>query len=241
MKVIILAGGKGERLRPLTHTVPKPMIRINNKPLVEYSIDLFKKNKLTDITLTICHLPQVLKRYFGTGNKFGIKISYFIEKPIKPLGTAGALALLQDKPTQSFIVCSGDTIRSCNINKIIKFHKNKKGIATICAYNNKKQNPKSIIKFNKNDRILKFVERPSKLPKDIIWSNASLYILEPEILQFIPKDKPSDFGKDIFPKLLKNKKKLFVYKEKGYFLDIGTNDKIEIAQNDIKNRSLSFK
>ncbi len=240
MKVVILAGGKGERLRPFTKGVPKPMIRINKKPLVEHSIDLFKKYGITDIIFTLCYLPQVIEKYFGIGKKFGIQSSYVIEKSEKPLGTAGALTLIEKTLTETFIVCSGDIIRSCNIQDIINFHKSKKGVATICVYDNKRPIPKSYVDFNKNNLISKFVERPSQLPKGTIWSNASLYVCEPEILQFIPKKRASDFGKDIFPKLLEKGKKLYAYEEKGYFLDIGTKEKIEIAQEDIKNGSLNI-
>ncbi len=103
MKVVILAGGKGERLRPFTKGVPKPMIRINKKPLVEHSIDLFKKYGITDIIFTLCYLPQVIEKYFGIGKKFGIQSSYVIEKSEKPLGTAGALTLIEKTLTETLL------------------------------------------------------------------------------------------------------------------------------------------
>src|SRR6185503_13496679 len=129
MKVIILAGGKGERIRPITNSIPKPMIPINNKPLVEYCIDLFKKYGFTDITFTLFYLPNIIKKYFGKGKKFAINCSYIVENPDKPLGTAGAIAHIKNKLEDTFIICSGDSLRSCNIAEIVKFHKQKRGIA----------------------------------------------------------------------------------------------------------------
>ena len=240
MKIIIQAGGKGKRLGNSTTLIPKPMIKINNKPLIEYSLDLFKAQGFTDFIFTLCYLPKVIKKHYTNGEKFGINISYFIEKTKDPLGTAGALAFLNYKITDTFIVCSGDIIRSCNIKDILNFHKNKKGLATICVYRNIEPIPKSIISFNETFQITKFIERPKKKQSDEVWSNASLYVFEPEIFSLIPKNKFSDFGMDIFPKLLKNNKKLFAYKDIGYFLDVGTKEKIKIAEKDIRNKNFKI-
>ena len=236
IKAVILAGGRGERLKPLTNHIPKPMIRINNKPLLLYDIELFRNYGIVDIILSVCYLPQVIKNYFGNGKKFGINISYSLENKHKPLGTSGAIKKLQKKIRQTLILCYGDTLRQINIRKLLEFHREKKATATICIYENKRPNPKSSVIYDENNRIISFEERPKELKIAKVWSNAGLYVLEPEIFSYIPKTGPSDFGKDVFPKLLMNDSRIYAYIQKGYFLDIGTKEKIIIAENDIKER-----
>lgn len=235
MKIILLAGGKGERLLPLTNTLPKPMVKVGGKPLIEYTVNLFKKNGYKDFVFTLCYLPQKIKEYFGDGKKFGINTSYIIESENSPLGTAGALSELRGKIKDTFVVCAGDILRESNINSLIEFHKKKKAITTIGVYDNKKPNPKSIVTFNRMGRIIDFLERPRKLPLGKIWSNASLYILEPEVFDYIPNGIPSDFGKDVFPKIVSDKKKIYANIQTGYFLDVGTIEKLKRAEDDLRN------
>ena len=231
VKIIILAGGRGERLRPITNTIPKPMVEISGRPLLEHIIEHFKKNDLHDIILTVSYLAEVIQNYFGNGKKFGIRISYSKEK--KLLGTAGSIGKLRRIIHNTFIVASGDIIRYLNITDVLKFHKEKKGIATICIYKNFSVNPKSIIKINKVGKIISFIERPKDGKKDSVWSNASFYIFEPRIFDYIFENQPSDFGKDIFPALISSNQTIYGYIHEGYFQDIGTITKLQKVRKDV--------
>ncbi len=234
IKVIILAGGRGERLRPLTNTTPKPMIQINNKPILEYIISTFAKHNIRDIILSVCYLPNIITDYFGNGKKFGVNISYVYEDEGNPLGTAGSIAKLQKKLTNTFIVCYGDTLRNVSITKLLNQHELEKPIGTICVYKNATIKPKSSVIFNKQNTILSFVERPQNVMEKFYWSNAGLYVFEPEIFKYISQNKISDFGKNIFPLVLQEGKLVKAFVIDGYFLDIGTLEKVYIAENDIK-------
>lgn len=232
MKAIIVAGGKGERLRPLTDIIPKPMIDVAGKPILEYIINLFKKNGITDLIISICYLPEKVTKYFGNGNKFGVNIEYIYEKEDSPLGTAGNISTAKSYIDSTFIVTYADILRDLNIKDMIKFHEDKKAIATLNIYKRFGENPKSVVLYDKNNKITSFIERPSlsETKEDFVWSNGSFYIFEQNIFDYIPLNTFSDFGKDIFPHLLKERKNLFAYPSTGFFIDIGDHEKLAKAR-----------
>jgi NDP-sugar pyrophosphorylase family protein len=232
MKAIIIAGGKGERLRPLTNNLPKPMIEVAGKPILEHIITLFNKNGIRDFILALCYLPKKITSYFGNGKKFGVKITYTFEDINKPMGTTGAILQAKKYIESTFIVTYADILRELDIKNMIRHHKKKKAFTTINVYKRFGSDPKSMVIFNKDGRVEKFIERPKPqdLKDDFVWANGSFYIFEPEVFDFIPKDKPSDFGKDIFPKILKAGKPIFAYPSSGYFVDIGNLEKLEKAK-----------
>lgn len=236
MKAIIMAGGRGERLRPITDTIPKPMIDINGKPILEHITDLFKKFGIKNFIFSLYYLPHIITSYFGDGSKFGININYLIENPGQPMGTAGGIALAKKYINDTFIVTSGDILRKINIDEIVKFHKEKNSFATLNTYKRFGPDPKSMLVFNEENQITDFIERPKlaanhqSLSTNPIWVNGSFYVMEPEIFDFIPKDQESDFGKDIFPKLLVNNKKIYAFPTEDYFVDIGNLEKLEMAR-----------
>lgn len=231
MKAIIVAGGIGERLKPITNNIPKPMVRVNGQPILLHTINLFKKNGITDFIIALCFLPNVTTDFFGDGTKFGVNITYTYEDPKKPLGTAGAISLAKNLINDTFIVTYADILRDLDTRKMIALHKKSKAFATLNIYKRKSEDAKSMVLIDKNQKIVKFVERPQdSLGKKNIWSNGSFYIFEPEIFNFIPKGKKIDFGKDIFPQVLSSGKKLFAYPSKGYFVDIGNLKKLEYAR-----------
>ncbi len=240
MQAVILAGGKGERLRPTTNTLPKPMVKINGKPLLFYIIADLKRYGIKDIIITVCYRADIIKNYFGNGENFDVNISYITEQEDKPLGTAGALILLKGKIKNTFIVSAGDILRKLDVQNVLSFHKKKGGLITICVYKNINPNPKSIITFNEERRILQFVERPEIKPKNAVWSNASFYIFEPAIFSFIPKGGKTDFGKDIFSRLVKAQKPIYAYLQNNYFLDIGDIEKVKQANEDILKGKYKF-
>jgi len=235
MKVIIIAGGRGERLKPLTNTLPKPMISIGDKPILEHVINLFKRNGISDFIIALCYMPNPIINYFGDGSKFGIKITYTFEDPDSPLGTSGGILPAKELIADTFIVTYAD-IRNLYLKEMIKLHKKSKGIATINIYKHTGSNFKSNLKFNEDNTLTKFNElkKSQRLSRGFNWSNGSLYIFEPEIFKYIPKNSKSDFSKDIFPKLLKMNKKISVYPSDDYFIDLGTKESLEKISKDLK-------
>jgi NDP-sugar pyrophosphorylase family protein len=236
-KVVIIAGGKGERLRPLTNKIAKPMVTVGGKPILEHNLDLFKKYGFSDFIFALCYLPETITSYFGDGRKFGVNIDYTYEDPEKPLGTAGAVTLAKEKINDTFIVTYGDSIRVINVSEMLNFHKEKKAFATICIYKRFGPYPKSMIIFDESGRIKEFKERPKpeELKGDFVWANSALYIFEPGIFNYIEEGKQIDFGKDVFSALLADKKKIFAFPMKGYFIDIGNKEKLEKANKDYKD------
>lgn len=230
---VILAGGRGDRLK-LKKPLPKPMIKLNKKPLLEYVIRLFQKNNITHLIISVCYLPDVITEYFGDGKKFGVTISYIYENQNDPLGTAGSIAQLEEKLKSTFIVCYGDSLRNIDISTLLKQHFLAKPTTTICVYKNLKAHPKSAVVFDPKNTIRSFVERPSATKSSFIWSNAGFYVFEPEVFTYIPQNKKTDFGKDIFPAMIKDKRQLQAFILDGYFLDVGTKEKVSIAEKDIR-------
>lgn len=239
MKAIILAGGRGERLKSITRRVPKPMIEICGRPVLEHIISLFKKNGITDLIISLCYLPEKITSYFGTGNKFGVDIKYIYEDEDKPLGTAGAILKAKKNIKSTFIVAYGDILRELDIKKMINYHCKNKALATIAVYRNSNPNPKSEVQFDENGLITAFHERPEtkKLKHKVVWSNASFYVFEAEIFNFLPKNCVSDFGKNIFPKVLTSGKKVIAYEQKGYLFDIGDLAKLKKVKNYLLQRT----
>jgi NDP-sugar pyrophosphorylase family protein len=230
MKAVIVAGGKGERLRPFTNNLPKPMLAVGGKPIIEHTLNLFKKNGITDFIISLCYLPDKITDYFGNGQKFGVSINYIFEDENQPLGTAGNIAEAKKYIKSTFIVTYADILRDLSISDMVKFHYQKKAFATLNAYKRFGENPKSSITFNNQNKITSFTERPQKITSDYVWSNGAFYVFEPGIFDFIPQGTFTDFGKNIFPKLLQDKKNLFAYQSSGLFLDIGSEEKLSQAQ-----------
>lgn len=232
MKAVIIAGGKGERLRPLTNNVPKPMIEVSGKPVLEHVINLFKKYSIKEFVISVCYLQEKITSYFGDGSKFGVKIHYIFENPNNPLGTAGGLTQASKHIDGDFIVTSGDTLRKLDINAMIKHHKRKNAYATINVYKRYGKDPKSMILFNKNYKIYKFVERPQAkdIKDDFVWASGFFFVFKPQIFSYIPKNINSDLGKDVFPLLLKDGKNLYAFPTQDYFIDIGNLEKLEKAK-----------
>ncbi len=236
MKAIIVAGGRGKRLKPLTNKIPKPMVKVLGKPILLHIIELLKKNGVKNFIIALCFSPEVITQFFGDGKKFGVKIKYTYENPKKPLGTAGAISLARDLIDDTFIVTYADILRELNIKKMVQFHDKNKSFITLNVYKRESTNAKSKVVIDDQHRVIKFIERPKEdeLIDDYVWTNGSFYILEPEIFKFIPENKKSDFGSDIFPKLLASKKAFYTYTTTDYFIDIGDLKKLELARRTFK-------
>lgn len=219
MKAIIMAGGQGTRLRPLTCNIPKPMMPILGKPTMEYAVDLLKKHGITDIGVTLQYLPDEVINYFGDGKEFGVSLKYFIEE--HPLGTAGSVKNAENFLDESFVVISGDALTDIDLSKAIAYHKEKKSIATLLLKEVPVPLEYGVVVTDKDGRITGFLEKPS-------WSevfsdkvNTGIYILEPEVFTYYEKNQKFDFSNDLFPILLNYQKPLYGFVTDGYWCDIG--------------------
>lgn len=232
MKAIIVAGGRGERLKPITDKIPKPMVEVGGKTILEYTIDLLKNNGITDLIMALCYLPEVIVDFFSDGKKFGVNIQYTFEDPKYPLGSAGAIRESEKFVDDDFIVTYGDILRKLDIREMIKHHQNNNSIATINVYKRYGSDPKSMITFDSNDKVIEYKERPNSIEiKDkFVWANASFYIFKKKIFNFIGNDGPADFGKDVFPLMINKKEEIRVYRSEDYFIDIGNLEKLQIAK-----------
>lgn len=231
MKAVIMAGGEGTRLRPLTSNQPKPMMPIINKPVMEHIVNLLKKHNITDIVATLSFLPPLVKNYFGDGTDLGVHISYVTEEA--PLGTAGSVKNVEKYLNETFVVISGDALTDVDLTKAISFHRSKKALATLVLKSVENPLQFGVVVTNKEGRIQRFLEKPTwgQVFSDTV--NTGIYILEPQILKHIPAGEQFDFSHDLFPKLLKARRRLFGYVAEGYWWDVGNLEQYLKVQHDV--------
>lgn len=237
MQLVILAGGKGARLG-LTD-IPKPMCPIMGKPVLEYQIELAKKYGITEIFLLTGYLANVIKDYFGDGSKWGVKLHHIVET--NPLGTAGNFPSLKDKLKDRFMVFYGDIVMDFDLNSFINFDKQNDSLATILVHPNNHPYDSDLVEIDDKNRVTNFLSKPH--PDDLVYKNlvnAAIYIFSPEVINFIEKNIPQDFGKDILPKILKLNKNIFAYHSAEYIKDMGTPERLIEISNDIKNGKISL-
>lgn len=229
MKAILLVGGQATRLRPITLTTPKALIELQGKTILEHVFDLFKKYDIEEVVLSVGYLKEKIKDYFGDGSEFGLKISYVEED--EPLGTAGSLHLITDGLTETFICGNGDELKDVDINEMYKQHKATGALATLAL--NEVEDPSAYgVARLEGDKILEFVEKPKKEEAPSNYINAGFYMLEPEVMNYIPQGK-SMFEYDVFPRLAAEGN-LYGYKLKGQWYDTGTPERLEQARKDWK-------
>ncbi len=214
-----MSGGVGTRLRPLTCHLPKPMVPIFNKPVMEYGIDLLKKYGINDIAVTLCYLPEVITDYFGDGSKFNVNINYYIED--KPLGTGGSVKNAHEFFDSTIVVISGDAFTNINLGKAYDFHREKGSKATLVLSREPVPLEYGVVVTNDNGEIIRFLEKPSwgEVFSDTI--NTGIYILEPEVLDYYEQGENFDFSKDLFPKLLQDNVPMYGYITEEYWCDVG--------------------
>ena len=224
-KAVLLVGGKGTRLRPLTDKTPKALLEVQGRAVTEHLFDLLKKYGIRDVVLCVGHLKEKIRDYFGDGSKFGMGISYAEEG--EPLGTAGPLKLARHLLKESFIVSNGDELKNINIPRMFRLHKRKNALATMALTTVDDPSHYGVARLD-GSRIVEFVEKPAKdkTPSNLI--NAGFYILEPEVIGMIP-DGFAMLEKDVFPKLAKLGR-LRGFPFSGQWFDIGNIGRYKIAQ-----------
>ena len=230
IKAMLLAAGAGTRLRPLTDKCPKPMLRIGGRPLLEHTVRLLKRYGIREAAVNLHHLPGKVMNHFGDGSRFGVGMHYSVETEL--LGSAGALVNFRDFFDDTFVVIYGDLLTRANLKKMISFHRKHRGMVTVGLY--KVDNPTEcgLVDLDAGGRISRFVEKPKKAEVFTDLANTGVYVLEPEVLKRIPRKVPCDFGKDLFPRLLKDNVPMFGCAIKEYLIDIGTMKKYRKAAAD---------
>lgn len=230
MKAIIMAGGEGTRLRPLTCTLPKPMVPILNRPMMEHILNLLKRHGFKDVASTLWYLPDDVTSHFHDGADFGVSMAYFIER--EPLGTAGSVKNASTFLDDTFVVVSGDALTDINLTEAIDFHKAKGSMATLVLTSVANPLSYGVVLTAEDGRIKQFLEKPtwSQVFSDTV--NTGIYILEPEVLELVSPGKKVDFSQDVFPELLRRKAPLYGYVASGYWSDVGNLEVYRQAQKD---------
>ena len=231
MKAVIMAGGFGTRIQPLTNSIPKPMLPIMNRPMMEHILKKVKSAGITDIVVLLYFKPEVITEYFKDGSDFGVNITYV--KPDDDYGTAGAVKKAEKYLDETFLVVSGDLVTDFDFKEIIGYHQVKNSKLTITLTSVEDPLQFGVVITDKEGRILRFLEKPGwgEVFSDTI--NTGIYIIEPEILKYIPENVPFDFSKDLFPLLMKQGITLYGYKAKGYWRDVGNPESYREVFKDI--------
>lgn len=226
---LVLCGGKGTRLRPITYETPKALVPVHGKPLIEHIFDLLKKYDVNDVVLSVGHMKEKIMNEKDNWSRIGLDISFVEEQ--KSLGTGGPLRLAKDRLTKAFIVSNGDELKNINIMDMYEAHKRNRALATIALTTVSDPSQYGVARLEGN-RIIEFVEKPrkGKAPSNLI--NAGFYILEPEVTEMIPEGKCS-LEKEIFPKLAKMGR-LFGFHFSGQWFDTGNLDRYERALKEWK-------
>lgn len=220
-KVVLMVGGLGTRLQPLTENIPKPMLEVGNKPILQTIVEKFAEYGYLNIVMCINYKSHVIKDYFGDGSEFGVNIEYVSEKD--RMGTAGALSLLKDKPQEPFFVMNGDLLTNVNFEHLHDFHISNNSIGTMCVRDYDFQVPFGVVSI-KDTKILSIDEKP----KHKFFVNAGIYMFDPEILEYIPKNEFYDMP-TLFKKLIDKNKKVISFPLREYWLDVGRIEEYEKA------------
>jgi mannose-1-phosphate guanylyltransferase len=232
MKAILLAGGKGTRLRPLTIHTPKPIVPIFNRPFLHYQLDLLKQvPEIDEVILSLNYQPRRIEEIFGDGSAIGIKIRYVVE-PV-PLGTAGAIKYAGDHLTESVVVFNGDVLTEIDLAAVLRLHRERKARATIVLTPVENPSAYGLVETDAEGNVRRFLEKPS--PEEITTNNinAGIYILEPDTFDRIPSDVSWSIERSYFPSLVERGETFVAYIYNGYWIDIGTPDKYMQVHRDI--------
>jgi NDP-sugar pyrophosphorylase family protein len=232
MKAILLAGGKGTRLRPLTVHTPKPIVPIFNRPFLYYQIDLLRQVPAIDeVILSLNYQPRRIEEIFGDGEGLGMRVRYVVE-PI-PLGTGGAVRYAGDSLTDSVVVFNGDVLTNVDLPALLRLHRERKAKATIVL--TPVDNPRAygLVETDPGGRVLRFLEKPGEDEITCNTINAGIYVLEPDTFDRIPKDTAWSIERSFFPSLIERGETFIAYVHDGYWIDIGTPAKYLQVHRDI--------
>ena len=233
-----MAGGEGTRLRPLTSNQPKPMMPVANRPMMEHVVELLKRHGFTDIVVTVAFQANVIRTYFGDGSEFGVRMVYATEE--NPLGTAGSVRNAMEELTETFLVISGDVVTDIDLMSIVDFHSEKKALATIGLKAMENPLEFGIVITRDDGSVERFLEKPTwgQVFSDTI--NTGIYVLQPEIFDYIAPDQSVDFSSDVFPRLLDDGLPIYGYVADGYWEDVGTLDAYIKVHQDVLDAQVTL-
>jgi len=220
MKAVIMAGGLGTRIHPLTTRISKPMLPLLNRPLLLHTIELLKHHGFYELIVLLHHRPSQIMKYFGDGRRFGVKIDYFAAAT--DLGTAGSVKLAHERLNDTFLLISGDILTDIDLSRIIARHKARGGNASMVLSRTEDPCSFGVVTIDRRERVIRFVEKPSPRAAFSDLINTGIYILEPQVLDLIPTGASRDWGREVFPDLLKHNLPFNGLFADGYWQDLGT-------------------
>jgi len=209
-KAMLLAAGRGTRLRPMTETISKCMVEIAGKPILEHNVERLRGFGVTDIVINLHYLPEAVMNHFGDGSRFGVRILYSHEPEL--LGTAGAVKKVAAFFDAPFFVWYGDNLSTCRLDRLREFHEAKGGIATLALHYREDPTQSGIVGLDEDDRVTRFLEKPCAEQVFSHWVSAGILALEPRALEAIAADEAVDFGRDVFPLLLEKGEAIYGYR-----------------------------
>src|SRR5438132_1855984 len=232
MKAILLAGGKGTRLRPLTIHTPKPIVPIFDRPFLQFQLDLIKKvSEIDEVILSLNYQPRRIEEIFGDGGDTGLSLRYMVEPA--PLGTAGAIKFAAAHVDDSTVVFNGDVLTEVDLGAVIALHRERKAKATIVLTPVDNPSAYGLVETDLRGNILRFLEKPKSDEITCNTINAGIYVLEPDTFDRIPKDTPWSIERSFFPSLIERGETFMAYVDRGYWIDIGTPEKYMQVHRDI--------
>lgn len=237
MKAVVMAGGEGTRLRPMTSSMPKPLLPVANRPIMEHVLRLLKRHGLNETVVTVQFLASLVKNYFGDGEELGMELSYANEE--KPLGTAGSVKNAEEAlKDDTFLVISGDALTDFDLTDLIAFHKEKGALVTVCLTRVPNPLEFGITIVDEDGKVERFLEKPTwgQVFSDTV--NTGIYVMEPEVFDYVQADTSVDWSGDVFPQLMKDGKLICGYVAEGYWEDVGTHESYVKAQADVLERKV---
>ncbi|MFZ1756589.1 MAG: sugar phosphate nucleotidyltransferase [Caldilineaceae bacterium] len=231
MKAVVMAGGEGSRLRPLTVGRPKPMVPIVNKPVLGHILDLLSHHNINDVVITLQYMPTAIQDYFGDGSSLGMQLRYVVEE--SPLGTAGGVKNAARHLDDTFLVISGDALTDFDLQALLEFHRSSQAMATLALYSVPDPQQYGVVITDDAGQITQFLEKPDwrNVISDTV--NTGIYVLEPDVFDYIPDEQSFDFSTDLFPRLMAEKLPLFGHVAEGYWCDIGDMSEYLRANSDM--------
>lgn len=236
MQGLILAGGLGTRLRPLTLTTPKPAVSLVNRPLLSYQIELLKRVGIDDIILSLNYQPTRIREIIGDGSQYDVKIRYAVEPEAR--GTAGAIKFAEEFIKETIVILNGDNLINLDIAEVVSFHREKQAAATVVLETLANPLGYGLVEIDEENRIKNFLEKPKAEEIEKITTrtvNAGTYVLEPEVLNLIPANENYSFEYGVFPELLRRNENFFAFVTDSYWLDVGVPSRYLQAHQDIIN------
>jgi mannose-1-phosphate guanylyltransferase/phosphomannomutase len=232
MKAVVMAGGEGTRLRPMTSSMPKPLLPVVNRPIMEHVLHLLKRHGLTDVVVTVQFLASLVRNHFGDGEELGMNLQYANEET--PLGTAGSVKNAEEALSDdTFLVISGDALTDIDLTELVQYHRDKGALVTVCLTHVPNPLEFGITIVGEDGRVERFLEKPTwgQVFSDTV--NTGIYVMEPEAFDYVAAGESVDWSGDVFPQLLKEGKPIYGYVAKGYWEDVGTHESYLKAQADV--------